>query len=86
MKISKEEACKIAQDFALKSFKGSLELRGARLVEAPTGLWGTSGGQTHGEWRVIFRKVPNDGIVFEPDIMVIIVDAVTGETAKFPMI
>ena len=87
MKISKEDACKIAYDFVLKSCKGRLKLSGARFVEAPTGSWGTPDGQTHGEWRVIFRKVPDDGvIIMEPDIVVILVDAVTGETAKFPMI
>ena len=86
MSISKDEACKIAERFVFQSYKGSLTLSGARFVEAPTGSWGTPHGQAHGEWKVIFRKVPDDSIIFEPDMIVIFVDAVTGETAEFPMI
>lgn len=86
MNILKDEACKIAEHFALQSYKGSLELSGARFVEAPTGSWGTPSGKTHGEWKVIFRKVLDGDVVVEPHIVVIFVDAVTGEAAKFPMI
>lgn len=86
MNISKDEACEIAEHFALQSYKGSLKLSGARFIEAPTGSWGTPHGQTHGEWKVIFSKVLDGEIVIEPHIIVIFVDAVTGETAKFPMI
>ena len=86
MSISKDEACKIAENFVLQSFKGTIELSGARFVEAPNGSWGTPNGRIHGEWKVIFRKIVNDGIFIEPHLIVIFVDAVTGETAKFPMI
>lgn len=72
MNIFKDEACEIAERFVLQSYKGSLKLSGARLVEAPTGSWGTPSGQTHGEWKVIFCKVPDDDIIYEPHIIVIL--------------
>ena len=87
MKLSESAVCKIAEDYALQSYKGSLKLSGAKFVAEPTGSWGTPHGKVNGEWKVIFRKILQEGELYiEPDMIVIFVDAVSGETAKFPMI
>ena len=87
MKLSMEEACEIAEQSILQStYKGGLKLSGAKYTEAPTSLWGTPEGGVHGEWKVFFRKVYEDGFFMEPDLIIVMVDAVTGEVAKFPMI
>ncbi len=87
MKLEQEEACEIARQFILNSaYQGGLKLIGAKYMEVPTGLWGTPDGKAHGEWKVFFDKVYEDGFSMEPHIIIVAVDAVTGEVAKFPMI
>lgn len=67
--------------------KGKLKLSSARFVASPSSIWSTPSGSLNGEWKVFFDKVLDDGDLFiEPHIIIIFVDAITGETAKFPMI
>ena len=87
MKLLQAVACKIAEDYVMQTYKGELRISGARFVAEPTGSWGTPHGKLNGEWKVIFRKVVRPGELYiEPDMIVIFVDAITGETANFPMI
>lgn len=85
MKISEHEACEIAERIILQSYKGKLELSGARLAERAS-QYNTLNGQTNGEWIVVFRKVMKDGIVFEPHLIIIHVNAETGEAVGRHMI
>ena len=87
MKLTQEEACEIARQSILDSpYQGDVKLNGAKYSETSTSSWGTPDGKTYGEWKVFFEKVYEDGFFKEPHLIIVMVNAVTGEVAKFPMI